>query len=72
MLIAYTDRDICEVKYYDEEYTNRPLTDEEFCSNLWETFVASIDMVNIIVIFVFYQKYSIYSILKINVVCRII
>ncbi|RGB36189.1 hypothetical protein C1646_758395 [Rhizophagus diaphanus] len=36
-------KNICEVKYYDEEYTSRPLTDEEVRRNLWETFVAGID-----------------------------
>ncbi|PKK68329.1 hypothetical protein RhiirC2_750362 [Rhizophagus irregularis] len=52
MLTAYTDRDICEVKYYDEEYTSRPLTDEEVRGNLWETFVAGIDTVNTYLYFI--------------------
>ncbi|PKY27987.1 cytochrome P450 [Rhizophagus irregularis] len=54
MLTAYTDRDICEVKYYDEVYTNRPLTDEEVRGNLWETFVAGIDTTANLFTFVVY------------------
>ncbi|CAB4442294.1 unnamed protein product [Rhizophagus irregularis] len=42
------------MKYYDEEYTSRPLTDEEVRGNLWETFVAGIDTTANLFTFVVY------------------
>ncbi|UZO20220.1 uncharacterized protein OCT59_012646 [Rhizophagus irregularis] len=43
-----------KMKYYDEEYTSRPLTDEEVRGNLWETFVAGIDTTANLFTFVVY------------------
>jgi hypothetical protein len=44
MITANTDRDICEIKFCDNEHTS-PLTNEEIRGILWETFVGGIDTV---------------------------
>jgi len=44
MITANTDRDICEIKFFNEEHT-KPMTDEAIRAILWETYVGGIDTV---------------------------
>jgi cytochrome P450 len=53
MITANTDRDICEIKFSDEEHT-KPMTDEEIRGVLWETCFGGIDTTAYLFTFIAY------------------